>query len=180
MNTVPMFDVIPVTGPNQGQGRVCYVCKLGSAPAVVAFIKPESLDAAIPLVEAIQRLSDLHAKLQAFVVYLGEPDEGLKQRLRALAEEKNLAIPLTVLPEGGLPASVPISPDAANTVLLYRGRQIVKKAENVSFHTPFFKPLSQAQGAESILKGLNAGVSLESSPTFMELDEAAAEMLARP
>ena len=190
MNAISMFNVIPVTGPHQGQGRICYICELGSAPVAVAFIKPQSAQGTT-LLEAIQKLYEKHRSLQAFIVFLATSEEGLKQKLRALAEEKKLTVPLTVLPEGGLPDSIPVSPEAENAVLLYRGRQIVKKLENVNFETPFFFP----PGSSSNLIGLSANAPLDSPPTalgvdaktpldssatFMELDEAAADMLSRP
>jgi len=42
MNTVPMIYVLPFTGPDKDRGRTCYVCQLGSAPVIAAFIKPNS------------------------------------------------------------------------------------------------------------------------------------------
>jgi hypothetical protein len=163
MNTMPMFDVIPVTGQSQGQGPVCFVCKLGSAPVVAAFIKSEKLESASPLLEQLQRMSDSKAELQAFVVCQGLPDESLKQRLRTFAEEKHLTISLTVLPEGQLPPSIPVSPDAENTVLFYRGRQIVRKIENIG---------PDIDGAFLMAAGRPA--------TFNTLDQAADDMLSRP
>lgn len=134
MDTISMFDVIPITGMPHNGSRFCLVCSLGSAPVMVAFVQPAVIDTP-GLLEALQTLSDEHKLLQVVVVCLAAPTDTLKEKLREIAELKKLKIPLTVLPDGELPASLPVNRLAENTVLLYRGRRIYKQFENVDLTT---------------------------------------------
>src|SRR4051794_20974175 len=119
MDTISMFDVVPVTGTSRNGSRFCLVCALGSAPVMVAFVKPAALRAEA-LLAALQRLCDKHKRLQVVVVCLAPPTEDLREELRQLAQAQQLTIPLTLLPAGEVPASLGIDPTRENAVLLYR------------------------------------------------------------
>jgi hypothetical protein len=128
MTTIPMFDVIPVSGLYQGE-RLCYVCKLGGEPVLALFIKLSELKTS-PLLAAVEELRDEHPELQVFVVCLSAHTPALEQELRELAASRELRVPLVLLPTNNLPPSLPVDPAAADTILLYRGRQLKKKFEN--------------------------------------------------
>jgi hypothetical protein len=130
-NAVPMFDVMPVTGTFRDTGRFCAVCALGGAPAMVVFIQKEQLQG--DLLEKVQEVSDKYPALQVFVVVLGLPTEGLKAEMRKAAADKKLRIPLTLLPEGEIPALLPIDRNAGNNVFFYRGQRPFKNHADYDF-----------------------------------------------
>jgi hypothetical protein len=195
MMTLPMIYVNPITGVNAGRRNVCYVCEYGSAPVVAAFVRPEAIDEP-GVLEAIQKLNDKHAALKAFVVCLSGPEDSVENKLLKLADEKKLTIPLTLLPdkrsETSIYQSLPIRPNARLTIMLYRGRQVVKVSEDLGFRG------GSAAGAATVPQGStlksfsaffvrggggSAAVphlpeSLDDSAAFKELDQAAAEMIA--
>jgi hypothetical protein len=133
---VPMLYVNPVTGPNAGRRWLCYVCQFGSAPVLAAFVKREKILEA-RVIGAVQKLSDKHAKLHAFVVCLSGPDPELEKSIRKLAEEEEITVPLTVLPEQDSVEAIckmlPIERDSDATALLYRGRQVANVFRDMSF-----------------------------------------------
>lgn len=136
MILMPMLYVNPVTGPYAGQRMVCYVCQYGSEPVAAVFLKPATLEEP-GMLEAVQALVERHPALRAFVVCLSGPDAALEERLRTLAREKGLTVPLTVLPDRGSEVSIYqaicIRRSARVTVLLYKGRQVVRVAEDLHF-----------------------------------------------
>ena len=207
MNILPHVYVVPVTGPNEGRGVTCYVCQLGSAPVIAAFIKP-NYSQLLTYFETVQKLFEKHSALQAFIVILSGPDENLMQTLREIANEQKLTVPLTVLdPEAGLPESLPINREADVTVLLYRGRHVEKVVEILPHSTPKVTDFVGDAESHVIQKSLTAATPLEhfkafptdeesaslatafdefdtakaseSSAVFNELDAAATELISR-
>lgn len=180
METIPMFDVIPVTGPYKDQGRMCYVCKLGSNSVVAAFIREDFIESP-GLLEAIQQLSNANEELHAFVVCLNkaQPDEQLKAKLRLIAENRKIVIPLMVLPEGKIPPSLPINEEAENTVVFYKGRRIAKKLENIRFETPPEVLLFDSSIMPMNINVANAAheTAIDSSQTFRDLNDSATKMI---
>ena len=187
MTTVSMFDVIAVTGTSHNGSRFCLVCSLGSAPVMVAFVQPSALDKP-GLLEALQVISDTYKLLQVVVVCLAAPSDALEQKLREIAEVKKLRIPLAVLPNGELPASLPVNPSAENTVLLYRGRRIRRQFENVDLTTFDLAnlPSGETPVGERWTGPIEGGAaSLAPTPAdnemgkvYGELNEAAADLVS--
>ncbi len=185
-----MIWVLPVTGPDKDSGRTCYVCQLGSAPVIAAFIKPDS-SKRYNYIEYVQKLYEKHPSLQAFVVILKDYNEVLKQELTNFAKQKNITVPLTLLdPTVGLPDSVPLDVSADVTVLLYRGRFFEQKIECLPddsiVQTGFLDDALKAKsfhGLENFTKVVGESASLtndEFPSVFEELDKAAVEMINRP
>jgi hypothetical protein len=123
------------------------------------------------------------------VVCLAAPTDTLKEKLREIAELKKLKIPLTVLPDGELPASLPVNRLAENTVLLYRGRRIYKQFENVDLTTfdliklNLFRraaPLEAKLGASddrTLLSLIPDLADTQLGKVYGELDGAAADLV---
>jgi hypothetical protein len=79
------------------------------------------------LVGQIQKLTQKHAdkRLQAFVVYAGGAE--LKPAIEQATRAKGITIPVTYLPNGKSSGSLrgyKINPDARNTVMTYRNKQV--------------------------------------------------------
>jgi hypothetical protein len=175
MTTMPMFDVLPITGADQGRGPLCYVCKLGSEPVMAVFAKPETLETS-GLLEAVQLLSNSYERLQAFVVCISAPDQHLENDLQALAAAKGITVPLVLLPDGKLPASLPVKPDAENTVLTYRGRQITAIQENVRFDQDFAQKLGPLSASHLGAAALHRA-QMNTDAAFKQLDSTVQHML---
>jgi hypothetical protein len=131
-----------VCSPSQASKRYerkCYICEYGGATFLAAFIKPNSNWRNF-FIKDIQMLRDDSPKLGTLVVILSrELDEKLIQELMAFAEENKLTVPIAVLdPDLGLPPEMSISPEAEITVFFFRGKQIVRKLENVNVGPKFF------------------------------------------
>lgn len=191
MKSVPMLYVNVITGPNVGRRSFCYVCQYSDAPVIAVFIKPEALEKP-GLLEAVQKLNDKHPELQPFVVCLSGPDDELEDKLSGLAKEKNLTIPLTVLPRKNSVESLykllSINKNAEVTILLYSGRYVKRKFEDLEFFETFSPPASLFTTLESDLVAApditaegditDTSEFLDNSTAFAELDEAAARMIA--
>lgn len=126
------FQVVDVTGPNKGK-ELCYRCRYGAAPVVAAFVKNDTAKATSLIVE-MQKLVDARKEkgLQSFVVFMSGPEA--KVAIQKIAAEKKITIPLVFLPKGasaGDIASYKISPEATNTVLLWRGSRVHSNFVNV-------------------------------------------------
>lgn len=190
MKSVPMLYVNVITGPSAGRRSFCYVCQYSDAPVIAVFIKPEALEKP-GLLEAVQKLNDKHPELQPFVVCLSGPDDVLEDKLRDLAREKNLTIPLTVLPGKNSVESLykllSINKNAEVTILLYSGRYVKQKFEDLEFFGTTFPPTSSPPLGLDFMVAPNptteadladTGELLDASPAFIELDEAASRMIA--
>lgn len=104
------------------------------APVVMAFVKDDS-EASTRLVEQIDRLVKEHQDrgLRGFVVFVAGPEK--KEKLEALAAQRGITIPLTVLPKGLEDSALQkyrVDLNAANTVIVYRKKKAVYAATNVS------------------------------------------------
>ncbi len=120
------FQVVDVSGPNKGK-QLCYVCNYGIAPVVAAFVKDDPTKAA-SLVGDLQRLADASKRkgLKTFVVFTGGPE--LKESIEKIASANKITIPMTFLPQGASAddyTAYKISPQARNTVLVYRGLKVL-------------------------------------------------------
>lgn len=163
-NAVPMFDVMPVTGTFRNSGRFCAVCALGGAPAMVVFIQPEQLKT--DLLNKVQQVSDQYPALQVFAVVLGKPDPQLKEWMAAVAKEKALRIPLTVLPEGEIPAMLPIDRNAGNNVFFYHGQRPFKNFVDYDFDN--FQLQNQPVGVAAV-GGPDESIETAASAMLSEL-----------
>ncbi len=102
------------------------------------------------MVEEIDRLVTAYREqgLRGFVVYIAGPE--IADRLRHLAAERRLTIPLTYLPDGANDSTLQkyrVDLRAANTVIVYTRKKAVYVATNVAPEN--FAPIAQA--ARSIL-----------------------------
>ncbi len=103
------------------------------APVVMAFIKDDS-EASTRLVEHIDRLVKEHQDqgLRGFVVFVAGPEK--KEKLEALAAQRSLTVPLTVLPKGAEDSALKkykVDLNAANTVIVYRKKKAVYVGTNL-------------------------------------------------
>lgn len=128
---VGAFDVVDVSGPKKGQ-QLCYRCAYGNAPVVAAFIKGGAKESG-DLVAGIQKLTETHKDLKAFVVFMGGPE--LKGSIEKLAAEKKVTVPLTFLPQGPSAEDISkyqISGEASSTVMLWNRGTVHASFANVS------------------------------------------------
>lgn len=122
------------------------------APVVMAFVKDDS-EASARLVEEIDRLVKTHQEqgLRGFVVFLAGSEK--KEKLEALAAQRNITIPLTVLPKGLEDSALQkykVDLSAANTVIVYRKKKAVYVATNVGPEA--FAPVVEA--AKAVVAGV--------------------------
>jgi hypothetical protein len=97
------------------------------------------------LVEKIDRLVAAHRDqgLRGFVVYIAGSE--IADRLKRLADERRLTIPLTYLPGGANDPALQkyrVDRTAANTVIVYTRKKAVYVATNVAPED--FEPIAQA------------------------------------
>ena len=116
------FQVVDVTGPNKGK-ELCYRCAYGASPVVAVFVNGDATKSA-KLVGDVQKMVDSHkAKgLKSFVIFMSGPES--KDAIQKIAAEKKTTIPLVFLPKGVKEediAAYKISPEAKNTVLIWKG-----------------------------------------------------------
>jgi hypothetical protein len=71
-------------------------------------------------------------KLKAYVVFQKGPDQ--RAAIEKLAADKGIKIPLTIPqdPVDEVLKKFRINPDARNTLLLYKGKQVLQNAVNVT------------------------------------------------
>ena len=121
--TVPgAFQVVDVTGPNKGK-QLCYRCAYGAAPVVAVFVNGDASKSS-KLVADVQKIVDARKSkgLKSFVVFMSGPES--KDAIQKIAAEKKTTIPLVFLPKGTKEediAAYNISPEAKNTVVIWRG-----------------------------------------------------------
>lgn len=130
------FQVVDVTGPSKGK-ELCYRCRYGLSPVVAAFVNNDT-EKATKLIVELQKIVDARKEkgLQSFVVFMSGPEATAK--IKKIAAEKKITIPLVFLPKGasaGDIASYKISPEATNTVLLWRGSRVRSNFVNVDAST---------------------------------------------
>lgn len=124
-STPGAFQVVDVTGPFKGK-RLCYRCQYGLAPVMAAFINGDATKSA-DLIAKLQKIEDTNKEkgLKSFVVFMSGPE--LKDAIQKIAAEKKITIPLVFLPKGtseGDIAAYKISPEAKNTILLWKGSNV--------------------------------------------------------
>jgi hypothetical protein len=119
------FQVVDVTGPSKGK-QLCYRCQYAAAPVVAMFVNGDPAKAD-KLVAALQKAVDARKDkgLKSFVVFMSGPES--KDAIQKIATDKKTTIPLVFLPKGVKEddiAAYKISPDAKNTVLLWKGMTV--------------------------------------------------------
>ncbi len=126
------FQVVDVTGPMKGK-QLCYRCKFGPAPVLAAFINGDAKKSE-KLLTDLQKIVDAHKAqgLKSFVVYMSGPES--KDAIQKAAADAKITIPLTFLPKGAKEediATYKISPDAKNTVLIWKQSEVKGNFVNV-------------------------------------------------
>lgn len=182
MHVLTHLWVLPITGPDKDRGRTCFVCQYGSREVIAAFIRPDALQRDRYIKHA-QDIYNTFPDYQAFAVILAVPEEGLKQELRDVAVALDLTIPLAFLdPVIGLPDTLPVSPEAECTILLYKGKQVEKLVEVLpNAPTKLLEYAGNALPQVQLLPEATAEREAEfapgSSPLFQALERAARDML---
>jgi hypothetical protein len=124
------FTSTAVTGPDRGRQH-CYVCELKDQPAVLVFAR--KMDS--PTARLLRDLRDAvrahaGAKLFGWVVFLGDPSGSGKAATETALEAAALrfarandaaSLPITVLGDAEGPPGYRIAPEAATTILFFRG-----------------------------------------------------------
>lgn len=116
------FQVVDVTGPNKGK-ELCYRCAYGASPVVAVFVNGDASKSE-KLVGEVQKMVDSHKSkgLKSFVIFMSGPES--KDAIKKIAADKKTTIPLVFLPKGVKEediAAYKISPEAKNTVLIWKG-----------------------------------------------------------
>lgn len=119
------FQVVDVTGPHKGE-QLCYRCAYGASPVVAVFVNGDASKAS-KLVGDVQKIVDAHKaqNLRSFVVFMNGPES--KDAIQKIAADQKTTIPLVFLPKGSKEediASYKISPDAKNTVLIWKNSNV--------------------------------------------------------
>lgn len=178
MATMPMFDVIPVTGTWRNEGRFCAICAVGGAPALFAFLSPRALRRE-GVLRDIQAISDRQRELQVMVICTGDPSPELRREMVDLASGEKLRVPLTLLPQSELPALLKqhgINPNSDRAALLFEGQRVVASFPDVDFST-WGKP-KQAPGT-AVPEQARLESAGTASVSMAQVEAAAAAMLAR-
>jgi hypothetical protein len=149
---------------------------------------------------AVQRLHQKHKLSRVDVVILkqataldervirptGQP--GIKQRdafpdnfvedVRALATELGVDVTISALPASGLTLS--LNPEAENTVILYRGRRLVEKFENIDL-SEGLNDVAPKHAHPLSLKGFTSALSVpdasDATSAFQKLDQAVTRLV---
>lgn len=119
------FQVVDVTGPNKGK-ELCYRCQYGGSPVLAAFVKNDPAKAG-QLLTDLQKVVDARKEkgLKSFVVFMSGPEA--TANIKKIAAEKKITIPLVFLPQGASASDIAnykISPEATNTVILWRASRV--------------------------------------------------------
>lgn len=97
---------------------------MGSKP--VALVLTREIDKGLAsLVKAIDTLCKENTKTGAFVVVLGKDDKGAEEKLKKLASEHGIKIPLTINKDSGAEKKLKVNPKAKHTVLIYKKKKVV-------------------------------------------------------
>ena len=124
--TTHPFDIADITGPNKGQ-QLCYVWANGKRPVVLIFARElnEGLTSLVKKVDAFVKENQGQKNMAAFVVFLEEDKTKLEPKLKELAEQEQLSIPLTIAIDGVQgPKSYKLHPDVKTTVLVYKEKKV--------------------------------------------------------
>lgn len=116
---VPAFHVRDITGPKKGT-TLCYRCRYNSKPVVNIFareITPE-LVSLIKNVDA-QVAKNKKQKMEAFVVFLSDDPDTIEPKIKKLAKENGVKIPLTLIEDVAGPEDYKIAEKADVTVMMW-------------------------------------------------------------
>lgn len=116
---VPAFNVRDITGPKKGE-TLCYRCRFGGRPVVNIFareITPE-LTALIKDIDK-QVAKNKDKKMEAFVVFLSDDADAIEPKIKKLAKEHKIKIPLTLIEDVAGPEGYKIAKNADVTVLMW-------------------------------------------------------------
>jgi hypothetical protein len=123
----PMVDV---TGKFAGKSH-CYTCDWLTGPAVAAFVKPDD-PSAERIVDDVERLvrANKKDKMGGCVVFLGGKE--LAPRLKQLAADKGLTIPLAYLEPRLVPDHLLVNPAKRNTLLMIQDHRAYRTFSNLT------------------------------------------------
>jgi protocatechuate 3,4-dioxygenase beta subunit len=128
---VPSWEPVHVAGPDRGT-RACPICTYGARPMILVVTRdgPDAARLAAKVEELLARSAG--SELKGFVMVVGsEP-----ARLRRLAREQGIKRASLCYPQPGhedvdLRRKLKISPEAMNTVLVYRRFRVTANFVNV-------------------------------------------------
>ena len=127
----PSFPILDVTGPHKGKS-ICYVCESKDAPVVFAFFRQTDGEMA-DLVRKLDQLARQNQDLNVIAVVTAGPNS--RPWLERLAQEKGIAIPLTVFRNGTDDLAMKLyklNASARNTILVNVKRKVAANLVDVN------------------------------------------------
>jgi hypothetical protein len=118
------FDVLDVTGPNASK-TLCYRWQYGARPVVliVANEVDEHLTGLVKKIDAFVK-ENKKANAAAFVVLMQKDSEESKAKLKKIAKDNKLEIPLTIAADPNIPDKLKLNSKVKNTVLIWKKQKV--------------------------------------------------------
>jgi len=119
------FEPLNINGDNAGK-KFCQFCINGQNPVAMVFAR-ETSEPVTKLIKELDAATAKNgdAKMGSFFVFLSD-DEAMQKKLESIAKKEDLKKTVLTLDNKTGPENYNIAKDAEVTVVLYKGRKVVK------------------------------------------------------